>query len=118
MTSSSRTSLIRIREAWARERDITSQESIVSELAAQLGYKLVKVGAIGSNGTSSIDIEGLRMYDLEEGVAKFAFRIINIPTDKMDVVITMTPYYVVEIDGVETTIYGEAQTGSYAEIAG
>jgi hypothetical protein len=58
------------------------------------------------------------MYDLEEGNAKFAFRVINIPADKLDVKITMTPYYIVEIDGVETTLYGEAVVGSYAEIAG
>ena len=82
------------------------------------GYKLVKLGVIASNGVSETNIEGLRMYDLEEGNAKFAFRVINIPADKLDVEITMTPYYIVEIDGVETTIYGEAQTGSYANIAG
>ena len=58
------------------------------------------------------------MYDLADGVAKFAFRVINIPADKLDVAVTMTPYYVVEIDGVETTLYGEDVIGSYAEIAG
>ena len=77
------------------------------------GYKLLGVGAIASNGTSSINIKGERMYDLEEGNAKFAFRVVNIPADKLDVAITMTPYYVVEINGVATTIYGEAQTASY-----
>jgi hypothetical protein len=82
------------------------------------GYKLVKLGVIASNGVSETNIEGLRMYELEDGVAKFAFRVINIPADKLDVKITMTPYYIVEIDGVETTLYGEAVVGSYAEIAG
>ena len=81
------------------------------------GYKLVKVGAIASNGISETDIDGLRMYDLEKGNAKFAFRIINIPADKLGVEITMTPYYVVEIDGVATTIYGEAETSSYNAVA-
>ena len=80
------------------------------------GYKLVKVGAIASNGSSETNIEGLRMYDLEEGNAKFAFRVINIPADKLDVEITMTPYYVVEIDGEEITVYGEAQTASYNSV--
>ena len=82
------------------------------------GYKLLGLGVIASNGVSETNIEGLRMYELEDGCAKFAFRVVNIPADKLDVEITMTPYYVVEIDGVETTIYGEAQTGSYAEVAG
>ena len=86
--------------------------------ATYKGYKLVKLGVIASNGSSETNIEGLRMYDLADGVAKFAFRIINIPADKLDVTITMTPYYVVEIDGVETTLYGEDVIGSYAEIAG
>ena len=82
------------------------------------GYKLLGLGVKASNGVSETTIEGLRMYDLEDGNAKFAFRIINIPEDKQDVEITMIPYYVVEIDGVATTLYGEAQVGSYAEVAG
>ena len=81
------------------------------------GYKLLKVGVIASNGKSETNIVGLRMYDLDEGCAKFAFRIINIPADKLGVEITMTPYYVVEIDGVATTIYGEAETSSYNAVA-
>ncbi len=82
------------------------------------GYKLLGLGVKASNGTSETTIDGLRMYDLEESNAKFAFRIINIPADKLNVEITMTPYYVIEIDGVATTIYGETQVGSYAEVAG
>ena len=82
------------------------------------GYKLLGVGVKASNGDSETNIEGVRMYDLEDGCAKFAFRVINIPADKLDVEITMTPYYVVEIDGVETTIYGAPETASYAEVAG
>ena len=81
------------------------------------GYKLLGVGAIASNGVSETNIKGLRMYDWEDGNAKFAFRVINIPADKLDVEITMTPYYVVEIDGEAITVYGEAVTGSYNEIA-
>jgi len=80
------------------------------------GYKLVGLGVKASNGVSETTIEGLRMYDLADGVAKFAFRIINIPADKLDAAITFTPYFVVEIDGVETTIYGEAVTASYNSV--
>ena len=82
------------------------------------GYKLLELGVVASNGVSEVTIKGERMYELEDGIAKFAFRVINIPADKLDVEITMTPYYIVEIDGVATTLYGEAVVGSYAEIAG
>ena len=83
------------------------------------GYKLIESGAIASaENAGSVTIKGERMCDLDEnGKALFAYRVINIPTDKQDVEITMTPYYIVEIDGVETTVYGAARIGSYAEIA-
>ena len=84
------------------------------------GYKLLGLGVTASNSKSSINIEGERVYGIndETGALQFAFRIINIPADKLDVEITMVPYYIVEIDGVATTIEGEAVVGSYAEIAG
>ena len=82
------------------------------------GYKLLELGVVASNGKSETTIKGERMYELEDGVAKFAFRIVNIPADKLDTEITMTPYYVVESDGVATTISGEAVIGSYAAVAG
>ena len=80
------------------------------------GYKLLGVGVIASNGKSETNIEGVRMYDWEEGNAKFAFRVINIPADKLDVEITMTPYYIVEIDGTAITLYDTAQTASYNSV--
>ena len=82
------------------------------------GYVLIETGAIASNGADEITIKGERMCDLDEnGKALFAYRIINIPEEHQADEITMTPYYIVEIDGVATTIYGEAQTGAYAEVA-
>ena len=83
------------------------------------GYKLIESGAIASAANAgSITIKGERMCDLDEnGKALFAYRVINIPADKQDVEITMKPYYIIEIDGVVTTIYGEAQVGAYAEVA-
>ncbi len=82
------------------------------------GYKLIETGAIASNGVSSIEIKGERMCDLDEnGKALFAYRITNIPEEHKADEITMTPYYVVEIDGEQVTIYGEAQAGAYAEVA-
>ena len=82
------------------------------------GYKLIETGAIASNGVSSIEIKGERMCDLDEnGKALFAYRITNIPEEHKADEITMTPYYIVEIDGVQVTIEGEAQIGAYAEVA-
>ena len=81
-------------------------------------YKLLSVGVKASNGTSETTIEGVRMYELnEDGTASFAFRIINIPEGHHGTNITMTPYYVVEIDGEQITVYGEAQTASYDSVA-
>ena len=79
------------------------------------GNKLLEIGVVASNGTSEATIKGERMYDLEGTVASFAFRITNVPSDKGDVVVTMIPYFIVEIDGVATTFYGEAQTATYNE---
>ncbi len=77
------------------------------------GYKLISMGAIVTNGVSTLDIPAVYLCDLGDDSASFAVRIINIPGDKYDVAVTATPYVVVEIDGVQTTIYGAAQTNSY-----
>ena len=86
--------------------------------ATYCGYKLIETGAIATNGVSTITIKGERMCDLDEnGKALFAYRIIDIPEEHKADEITMTPYYVVEIDGEQVTIEGEAQVGAYAEVA-
>ena len=83
--------------------------------AALNGYKLISMGAVVTNGVSTTDIVAAKLCDLTDDSASFAVRIINIPGDKLHVAITATPYIVVEIDGVRTTIYGAAQTSSYNE---
>ena len=80
------------------------------------GYKLLSVGAIATNGVASVDINGVNMYALNGNEVSFAFRVINIPADMLDVEITMTLYVVVEIDGVATTLYGEPTTASYNSV--
>ncbi len=79
------------------------------------GYKLISMGAIVTNGASTVDIPAVYLCDLEAVSAAFAVRVIHIPAEKLDVEITATPYIVLEINGVATTIYGEAQTSSYNE---
>ena len=82
------------------------------------GHKLIKMGAIASNGQSEINIEAVHIYQWEENTVSFAFRVINIPEDKHDVTITMTPYFVIEVDGQEITVYGESQSSTYNEVNG
>jgi len=77
------------------------------------GYKLISMGAIVSNAKSELDIPAVYLCDLEADSASFAVRVINIPEANYGDEITAVPYFVVEIDGVETTIYGEAQTATY-----
>ena len=80
------------------------------------GHKLLGLGVIASNGTSSVDIPAVHMCALDGNTASFAFRVVNIPADKLDVEITMTPYFIIEIDGVATTVYGEPMVGSYNSV--
>ena len=84
------------------------------------GNKLISMGAIVSNSKSELDITATYLCDLdaENGTASYAVRIINIPEANYDSEITAIAYFVVEIDGEQVTIYGEAQTATYNEILG
>ena len=83
------------------------------------GYKLISMGAIANNGVSQKDIPAVYLCNDDVSTsAKFAIRIINIPEGKEDVQVTFTPYVIVEIDGEQVTIYGEAKTNSYGAILG
>ena len=80
------------------------------------GYRLISMGAVVTNGVSTTDIVAVNLCELGDTTASFAVRIINIPTDKYDVAVTATPYIILEIDGIATIIYGEAQTRSYNDV--
>jgi len=77
------------------------------------GYKLVAMGAIVSNSKSTVDVPCVYLCDWAEDAIAYAVRVIEIPTDKYDVPITSTPYFVIEVDGVQRTVYGETRTASY-----
>ena len=81
--------------------------------ATMKGYKVLSMGAVVANYKSQLDIPAVYLCDLEPDSAGFAVRVKNIPAYAYDIAITATPYIVLEIDGVATTIYGEAQTCSY-----
>ena len=76
------------------------------------GHRLLFMGAVVSNAVESVDIPAVYLFDWSDTDVTYAVRLINIPADQYDTVITATPYFVLEIDGVATTIYGEAQTAS------
>ena len=82
------------------------------------GYKLISMGAIASNGSSSVDIPAKWLCELSESSASYAVRVINIPERGYNTQITAVPYFVVEIDGEQVTIEGEAVTGTYNGVTG
>jgi len=77
------------------------------------GYKLLDMGALVSNGTMTLDVKAVYLFEWDETWASYAVRIINIPTERYDAAITATPYFVIEVDGQAVTVYGEPQTQSF-----
>ena len=91
------------------------------------GHKLVTMGAVVSNnpnvapslnavdGERTLDIPAVYLCDLDETActAAFAVRIINIPDYAYNTSVYAVPYFIVEIDGVETIVYGDMQTNTY-----
>ena len=84
----------------------------VYDNAALDGYKLLSMGAVVANAVESVDIPAVYLFDWSEDSVTYAVRLINIPLDQYDTTITAIPYFVLEMDGVATTIYGETQTAS------
>ena len=103
----------------------------IYDAAAIGGYKLVMMGAVVTNedlstledlptvdeaeeNTSIINIEAKKLYTVEATAASFVVRVIHIPLLKHgDTPITAIPYFIVEIDSVQTVIYGDPQTATY-----
>jgi len=94
------------------------------------GYKLIRMGAVVTNKTAEdlgfdltlenakpnsplIDIFAAKMFVCNENEVSFAVRIKNIPEDNLNSNITAIPYFIIEVDGQQYTIYGEAQATSY-----
>ena len=85
----------------------------VYDRATADGYKLLGMGALVTNGRDTVDIPAVYLWGLQETTATFAVRIVEIPAFAYDWAVTATPYMVLEVDGIATTIYGEAQTCTY-----
>ena len=91
----------------------TDRTTAIYDAATVGGYRLLSMGAVVTNGVESIDVAAIYLCGWTDTTASFAVRIVNIPTDQYDCAVTATPYIVLEIDGIATTIYGAAQTCSY-----
>lgn len=81
--------------------------------------KLVKMGVVVTlNGdlvanpdqwvigaASTLNVEAIRLFDLRSDHCRFAVRITNIPAASRDANIYVRPYYIIEQDGVQETVY-------------
>lgn len=89
-------------------------------------YKLVTMGAIVSNNNSETNLEDVARNDrllnivaenafgLDEGTPYFCIRIVDIPDDQKDTVITARPYFIYENEnGEQITVYGDEQAATY-----
>ena len=92
--------------------------------------KLVAMGAVMTNddavgttaftledvyGDSVIDVPMVYLQEVDEDSCAFAVRIIDIPDSALERAIYARPYYVVEVDGEQITVYGDVDSASCAE---
>ena len=95
-------------------------------------YKLITMGAIVNNkgyaeqtlanvdNTYVLDVVAEKVFTDAKGATSYAIRIINIPSDKLDTIITARSYFVYEnAEGEQITVYGADWATSYnAELNG
>ena len=115
--------------------DVNGTEAVY-EGATLDGYTLVTMGAIVSNdatvdhanmelsdagteaGARTINVTAKYLCEDNGDTASFAVRVINIPVETNgDTAIYARPYFVVEIDGAQVTVYGETVSASYNAVA-
>lgn len=91
--------------------------------------KLVKMGAVLTNAAESaadltlakvngetvLDVPAVYLQELNDDSCAFAVRIINIPDTQLERTIYARPYYIVEVDGKEVTVYSDIDAASCAE---
>ena len=91
-------------------------------------YKLIRVGAVLSNENSpymdldhlttrTIDVKAGYLCKVTEDTITFAVRIMNIPTNKRDIVITARPYYIYSDGKEEIVVYGKTVARTYNQVA-
>ncbi|MBR2320415.1 MAG: endonuclease [Clostridia bacterium] len=95
---------------------VTNSASVIPFVDGE-SYSVVRMGAVVSNGVSSVDIEAKYLWETAANEASFAVRLINIPDSQLDCVITARPYYVYEVDGEEIVVYGDTVSKTYNQAA-
>ena len=93
-------------------------------------YTLVMMGAVVSNNNENptlndldattskvIDIQALKLYELDEENTSYVIRIVNIPAANGDDSIWARPYFIYEKDGEQIVVYGDTQVATYNQYA-
>jgi len=102
--------------------------------AATINYlgtdcKLIGMGAVVTNNETAaknltletvndynvVNIPTVYLQETDEEFCAFATRIINIPGEQLERTIYARPYYVVEVDGEQITVYGDVNSATCAE---
>ena len=97
--------------------EYVANSALVTPFVDGESYRVVRMGAVVSNGVSTVDIEAKYLWEATEDTASFAVRLVEIPDNQLDREITATPYYVYEVDGEEIVVYGDIVSKSYNEAA-
>ena len=83
---------------------VTNNDTIVDNLT---------LGVV--NGINVLDIPTVYLQKVDEDSCAFATRIINIPDTQLGRIIYARPYYIVEVDGQQITVYGDVDSATCAE---
>ena len=90
---------------------------------------LIETGAIVSNktgddltvdsvdGKKTVKVAAKYLMDATDSAISFAVRVTEIPDAAVNTVIYARPYYTYELDGKQTTIYGDMVSDNYAAVA-
>ena len=93
-------------------------------------YTLVMMGAVVSNNNENptlneldattskvIDIQALKLFELDEENTSYVIRIVNIPAAKGDASIWARPYFIYEKGDEQIVVYGDTQVATYNQYA-
>ena len=87
------------------------------------GAVVTNKGAVGTgeftlsavNGSTVIDIPAKYLLSCDDASTDFAVRIINISDENLGVNLYARPYYIIEVDGEQVTVYGDVDVASCVE---
>lgn len=96
---------------WGKECKLISMGTVVtnnSTVAEKLTLDTV-------NNYDVVNIPTVYLQEADEDSCAFAARIINIPDNQLERTIYARPYFIVEVDGEQITVYGEVDSATCAE---